>query len=80
VTKPPLENLFNRASAFLGSATPEVERRMKQMVQSALARMDLVTREEFDAQTKVLQQSRERLEALERKIAHLEADDAKENL
>lgn len=71
--KPPLENLFNRASAFLGTATPEVERRVKQMVQSTLVRMDLVTREEFDAQTKVLQHTRERLEALERKVSEWEA-------
>lgn len=72
VTKPPLENLFNRASAFLGSATPEVERRVKQMVQSTLSRMDLVTREEFDAQSKVLQHTRQRLEALERRLGELE--------
>lgn len=72
MTKPPLEDLFSRASAFLGSATPEVERRIKQMVQSTLARMDLVSREEFDAQSKVLQHTRERLEDLENKLAELE--------
>lgn len=74
MTKPPLENLFDRASAFFEGATPELERRVKQLVQSALSRMDLVTREEFDAQAKVLQHTRERLEALERKVADLEED------
>lgn len=72
VSKPPLESLFERASDFFSSTTPEVERRVKQMVQSALARMDLVTREEFDAQSRVLQHTRERLEALERQLAEVE--------
>lgn len=70
--RPNLEDLLDRAGSFLGNASPELERRVKQMVQSALARMDLVTREEFDAQTKVLQRTRERLEALERQLADLE--------
>jgi BMFP domain-containing protein YqiC len=41
-------------------------------VQAALARLDLVTREEFDAQTAVLQRTREKLEALERTLADLD--------
>lgn len=72
MAKVPLENLFDRASDFFSSNAPEVERRLRQMVQSALARMDLVTREEFDAQSRVLQHTRERLEALERQLAELE--------
>jgi len=48
---------------------------MKAALQSALARMDLVTREEFDAQTAVLQRTRARLEALEGKLAELEQRD-----
>lgn len=39
---------------------------------SALSRMDLVTREEFDAQAAVLQRTRQRLEQLERKLTELE--------
>jgi len=35
-------------------------------------RMDLVTREEFDIQSKVLARTREKLEALEAKVAALE--------
>ncbi|MEX1033939.1 MAG: accessory factor UbiK family protein [Cellvibrionaceae bacterium] len=74
MTRQPFEDLFDRASSFLGGAGPELERRVKLMVHSALTRMDLVTREEFDAQTKVLQYTRERLEALERQLAELEKD------
>ncbi|MGQ9424863.1 accessory factor UbiK family protein [Gilvimarinus sp. F26214L] len=72
MSKAPLNDLFDRASAFFDSATPEVERRVKQLVQSTLSRMDLVTREEFDAQAKVLLRTRERLEALEAKVAELD--------
>lgn len=72
--RPPFENFFDRASEFLSHTTPEVERRLKQMVQSTLARMDLVTREEFDAQARVLQTTRLRLEALETQLAELERD------
>lgn len=48
---------------------------VKAALQSALARMDLVTREEFDAQTAVLQRTRARLEALEDKLTKLEQRD-----
>jgi BMFP domain-containing protein YqiC len=74
VRRPPFENFFDRASEFISHTTPEVERRVKQMVQSTLARMDLVTREEFDAQARVLQTTRARLESLEKKLWELEED------
>lgn len=41
-------------------------------LQAALARLDLVTREEFDAQTAVLQRTRQKLEQLEQQLAALE--------
>ncbi|WP_024461824.1 accessory factor UbiK family protein [Marinimicrobium sp. LS-A18] len=46
---------------------------IKAAVQSALGKMDLVTREEFDAQSAVLQRTRERLEQLEKQLAELES-------
>lgn len=42
------------------------------VVQSALEKMDLVTREELDVQEKVLQRTREKLEVLETRVAELE--------
>jgi hypothetical protein len=39
-----------------------------------LSRLDLVTREEFDVQAAVLARTRARLEALEAKVAELEAE------
>jgi len=41
-------------------------------LQAALARLDLVTREEFDAQTAVLLRTRQKLEALEQELARLD--------
>ena len=41
-------------------------------MQAALARLDLVTREEFDAQAAVLLRTRQKLEALEQVLARLE--------
>jgi hypothetical protein len=43
------------------------------MAESALSRMDLVTREELDVQQAVLARTRQKLEALEQKVAELEA-------
>ena len=40
-------------------------------MQGALNKLDVVSREEFDAQTAVLHRTRERLEALEKQIAAL---------
>lgn len=74
MSRQPLADLVDRASAFLSSTTPEVERRIKQLLQSTLARMDLVTREEFDVQSKVLQHTRQRLEELEKIVAELEKE------
>ena len=51
----------------------EFERNIKAAIQSSLSRLDLVTREEFDIQQKLLQSAREHIDALEAKIAALES-------
>ncbi len=48
------------------------KRELHLALQSALAKLDLVTREEFAAQTEVLARTRARLEALEISLAELE--------
>lgn len=50
----------------------DLEKNFKSLLQSGFERMDLVTREEFDLQTAVLQRTREKLEALEAQIAEIE--------
>ena len=50
----------------------EVQMQIRSAMNSALQKMDLVTREEFDTQQAVLTRSREKLDALEKQIAELE--------
>ncbi|HET9764989.1 MAG TPA: accessory factor UbiK family protein [Casimicrobiaceae bacterium] len=61
------------AAAFAASPARDAEKNVKAMLTSALAKLDLVTREEFDIQTGVLARTREKLEALEARVAELEA-------
>jgi BMFP domain-containing protein YqiC len=48
------------------------------VLQAGLAKLDLVTRQEFDIQAAVLRRSRERLEELEKRIAALEKSPPKQ--
>ncbi len=50
----------------------DVERNVKSLLQSGIERMDLVSREEFDLQTAVLERTREKLARLEARLAELE--------
>jgi ubiquinone biosynthesis accessory factor UbiK len=72
-----IDDLAKRLAASvpqsLSNLRRDVEDNFKSVLQSALARMDLVTRQEFDVQAGVLRRTREKLEALEKKLAELEA-------
>jgi len=46
---------------------------LKSLMQSALSKLDLVTRDEFEAQSAVLARTRQKVEALEVRMAALEA-------
>ena len=48
------------------------EAKVKQILQAQLSRLDFVSREEFDVQSQVLIRTREKLEALEARLAELE--------
>jgi BMFP domain-containing protein YqiC len=72
------EKLLSELSARLSqmaAANParDLERNMRALLASTFARLDLVTREEYDVQVQVLARARERLAALEARIAELEA-------
>ncbi|MGH8198218.1 MAG: ubiquinone biosynthesis accessory factor UbiK [Steroidobacteraceae bacterium] len=56
----------------LAALKNDLEQNFKAVLQSGLAKLDLVTRQEFDIQAGVLRRSRERLEELEKRIAALE--------
>ncbi|GEA09072.1 hypothetical protein KUL42_38330 [Alteromonas sp. KUL42] len=51
----------------------EAEGRVKTVLQSQLSKLDLVTRQEFDIQSQVLIRTREKLDAMEARVAALEA-------
>ena len=51
----------------------DLEANFRSVLQSGLARMDLVTRQDFDVQAAVLARTRAKLEALEARLATLEA-------
>ncbi|WP_434638663.1 ubiquinone biosynthesis accessory factor UbiK [Klebsiella sp. I138] len=51
----------------------DVEKKIRQVLQSQLTRLDFVSREEFDVQTQVLLRTREKLALLEQRISDLES-------
>jgi len=67
-----LRRLMDGLPASLQAARADLEAHFGRVLQSGLKRLDLVTREEFDAQTRVLLRSRELLATLEARVAELE--------
>lgn len=65
--------LSNLVPQSLRDSREELQQNFKSVLQAGLGRLDLVTREEFDVQRAVLLRTREKLEALERQVAELEA-------
>lgn len=55
------------------SPAKDLEKNMKAMLSQGFAKLDLLTREEFEVQAEVLARTREKLEALEARVAELEA-------
>lgn len=55
-----------------GGVQQDLEANFRAVLRAALGRLDLVTRDEFDAQTKVLERTRAKAEALEARLAELE--------
>lgn len=53
----------------------DMQQQFKKILHNLIGKMDLVTREEFDAQSRVLARTREKLEALEKVVAELEKND-----
>lgn len=62
----------SRMPSGLGELRHDVERNVQAVLQDALTRFDLVSREEFEVQKQVLLKTREKLEALERLVDELE--------
>ena len=61
------------SDAVANSPAKDFEKNARALLAQGFAKLDLVTREEFDVQTQVLARAREQLKALEARIAELEA-------
>ena len=58
----------------LQSLQGDLQRNLRSAMESALTKLNLVSREEFDVQQSVLLRTREKLRALEARVAELEAE------
>jgi BMFP domain-containing protein YqiC len=65
---------INRRVQELIANTPveDVQKNLRALMSGWFARLDLVTRDEFDAQQAVLQRTREKLSSMEARVAELE--------
>ena len=73
-----LDDLAKRFAAAvppqLAALRDDLEANFKSVLQAGLAKLELVTRQEFDAQAGVLGRTRAKLEAFEQRLAGLEAE------
>jgi BMFP domain-containing protein YqiC len=68
-----LDDLQQRISQLLaGTPAADLQKNLRALLTQQFARLDLVTREEFDAQAQVLARTREKLATLEQRLAALE--------
>lgn len=74
------DDISARVSEVLAkSPAKDIEKNLRGMLSGAFSRLDLVTREEFDVQAKVLARTREKLVALEARVTELEKKPASES-
>lgn len=70
-----LDDLSNRLCdalpANVKTLKKDIEKNFHTILQNTFTKLDLITRKEFDAQTKVLARSRQKIEALEVKLKKL---------
>ena len=68
-----LDEISNKIKQLL-SNTPaaDIQKNLRALLQAQFAKLDLVTREEFDVQREVLLRSREKISQLEARLAELE--------
>jgi len=68
-----LEDLQQRVAALLeGSPAADLQKNLKALLVQQFARLDLVTREDFEIQRELLDRAREKIDALEARVAQME--------
>lgn len=70
----PLDHFITRARELMAAApdAADMEKNLRALASATLQKMDVVSREEFDAQSAVLARTRARLEALEKELETLQ--------
>ena len=70
---PPIGDFVQQFGTLLGDSglKGEVDRTLRTMVQSALGKLDMVSRDEFDSQAEILARTRARVEQLEQQLDEL---------
>ena len=69
-----LDEISARISeAIAASPARDLQKNLRAMLASATSKLDLVSREEFEVQAQLLLRTREKLDALEVRVAELEA-------
>ena len=76
------KNVLDELAGKLADAVPgdlrelrnDLESNFRGLLQNGLNKLDLVTREEFDVQRKVLERTREKLERMEQELEELQRD------
>ena len=69
-----INNLSNKIKEILkNSPLSDVDKNIHALIQGMFTKMELISREEFDVQSEVLRNTREKLVQLEAKLAELEA-------
>lgn len=71
------QKLFATLPTSLQNFEKEIQQKFKEILQATFSRLDLITREEFDVQTKVLARTREKVDALQMQVDTLLAHQAK---
>jgi len=66
------KKLADSVPGGLRSMRDDLEQNFRSVLRGGLEKLDLVTREEFEVQEAVLARTREKLEALEKKVTELE--------
>lgn len=68
-----INEISNKINEMIKSSPlADIDKNIHALIQGAFTKMELVSREEFDVQTEVLRNTREKLVQLEAKLAELE--------
>ncbi|MCT8548143.1 ubiquinone biosynthesis accessory factor UbiK [Glaesserella parasuis] len=73
------QQLHNALPQGLKNVGNDLEEKFKQILQAQLAKLDVVTREEFEVQSQVLLRTREKLNELEKRLDELSSTPSTES-